>query len=52
MKDAEFSLGLMIGMGAAIGVLLMPLFGPLALAAGVGIGVVLGAAFAALRAPH
>ena len=43
-------MGAMIGIGAAIGVLLMPTFGPLALVMGAAFGVVFGAAFEAQRA--
>lgn len=44
-----FSMGAMIGIGAAIGVLFMPTFGPLGLAVGAALGVVFGAAFEARR---
>jgi len=49
MKNSALSLGVMIGIGAAIGVLFMPVFGPLALAAGAALDVVCGAAFEAQR---
>jgi hypothetical protein len=42
-------MGALIGIGAAIGVMLMPMFGPLALGAGAALGVVLGAALEAHR---
>jgi hypothetical protein len=44
VKNQVLGMGAMIGIGAAIGVLFMPMFGPLALAAGAAIGVVFGAA--------
>lgn len=49
MKDDVLGMGAVIGLGAAIGVLFMPMFGPLALAAGAAIGVVFGAAIEARR---
>jgi hypothetical protein len=49
MRNHGLGIGAMIGIGAAIGVLLMPSFGPLALVVGAALGVVFGAAFEAQR---
>lgn len=49
MKISVLSMGAMIGIGAALGVVFMPMFGPLALVVGAAMGVVLGAAFEARR---
>ena len=49
MRNQVLGMGAMIGIGAAIGVLFMPMFGPLALAAGAAIGVVFGAALESRR---
>ena len=43
MNDTLPGMGALIGIGAAIGVLFMPVFGPLALVVGAAVGVVLGA---------
>lgn len=44
MKPQDRKLGLWIALGAGIGVAFMPMMGPLSLAIGVAIGLVLGAA--------
>lgn len=49
MKNQGLGMGAMIGIGAALSVLFMPMFGPLALVVGVALGVMLGAAFEARR---
>lgn len=49
MRDYALGMGAMIGIGAAIGVLFMPMFGPLALAVGAALGVVFGAVLEARR---
>jgi hypothetical protein len=49
MKDYALGMGAMIGIGAAIGVLFMPMFGPLALAVGAALSVVFGAVLEARR---
>ena len=49
MRDEVLSMGTLIGIGAAIGVLFMPIAGPLALVVGVALGVVAGSAFEASR---
>lgn len=45
-------MGAVIGIGAAIGVLFMPMVGPLALVVGAALGVVLGAVLETRRSPH
>ena len=49
VMDDRPGMGALIGFGAAIGVLFMPLLGPLAIAIGAALGVVIGAAFEARR---
>ena len=49
MKTDALGLGAMVGIGAAIGVLFMPMIGPLALVVGAAIGVVFGAVLEARR---
>jgi hypothetical protein len=50
MRNGSLGIGAMIGLGAAFGVLLMPMVGPLALVVGAGVGAVFGAIFEGRRA--
>ena len=50
MKQPVLDIGTAIVIGAAIGVLFMPLVGPLGLVAGAALGAIVGAAFEARHA--
>jgi len=49
MGNRTLGMGAIIGIGAAIGILFMPMAGPIALAVGAALGVVFGAALEARR---
>jgi hypothetical protein len=50
MKSYGPGMGAIIGIGAAFGILLMPLLGPMTLVVGAALGVVFGAAYETHRA--
>jgi hypothetical protein len=52
MNSNYLSMGACIGIGAAIGVVFMPMVGPMSLVIGAALGVVFGAIFEARRAPR
>jgi hypothetical protein len=52
MNRNYLSMGALIGIGAAIGVVFMPMVGPMSLVVGAALGVVFGAIFEARRAPR
>ena len=52
MRSNYLSIGALIGIGAAIGVLFMPMVGPMALVIGAALGVVFGAVVEMRRVPR